>query len=62
MQPCFKLIGRDGEIRTHDLLLPKQTRYQAALRLERTLLTRSQKVLIDLIEINHQERVMLRGL
>ena len=25
-------IGRGGEIRTHDLLYPKQTRYQAALR------------------------------
>lgn len=27
-----ELDGRGGEIRTHDLLYPKQTRYQAALR------------------------------
>ena len=28
----FKSIGRGGEIRTPDPLLPKQMRYQAALR------------------------------
>ena len=28
----FELIGRGGGIRTHDPLLPKQMRYQAALR------------------------------
>ena len=30
------LIGRGGEIRTPDILLPKQTRYQAALHPEKT--------------------------
>ena len=29
-----ELIGRAGEIRTHDLLHPKQARYQAAPRPE----------------------------
>ena len=31
---CFQgeLSGRGGEIRTHDLLYPKQARYQATLR------------------------------
>ncbi len=28
----FVVIGRGGGIRTHDPLLPKQMRYQAALR------------------------------
>ena len=27
----FAIVGRSGEIRTHDPLLPKQVRYQAAL-------------------------------
>ena len=30
----FSFIGRGGGIRTHDPLLPKQMRYQAALRPE----------------------------
>ncbi len=29
---CSKKIGRGGEIRTPDILLPKQARYQTALR------------------------------
>ncbi len=32
-----KLIGRSGEIRTPDPLLPKQVRYQAALRSARPM-------------------------
>ena len=33
---CKKAIGRSGEIRTPDPLLPKQVRYQAALRSDLT--------------------------
>ena len=29
---CLRKSGRGGEIRTHDLLYPKQARYQATLR------------------------------
>ncbi len=32
MQQHWEGIGRGGGIRTHDPLLPKQMRYQAALR------------------------------
>jgi hypothetical protein len=37
--------GRGGEIRTHDLLYPKQARYQATLRpdIEEIMLPRAQR-------------------
>ncbi len=31
LKPEFRIIGRGGEIRTPDILLPKQARYQTAL-------------------------------
>ena len=35
-QQVLELIGRGGEIRTHDPLRPRQVRYQAALRPDST--------------------------
>jgi hypothetical protein len=39
-KPAPKRIGRSGEIRTPDPLLPKQVRYQAALRSARPYVRR----------------------
>ena len=38
------LIGRSGEIRTPDPLLPKQVRYQAALRSDTAFIEQIQRV------------------
>ncbi len=40
-------FGRGGGIRTHDPLLPKQMRYQAALRPEDRNYTRIKKILLN---------------
>ena len=47
------LFGRGGEIRTPDILLPKQARYQAALHPEKTI-TRTESGIIPkgLIQVN----------
>ena len=34
-------VGQGGEIRTHDLLRPRQVRYQAALRPDESIVLRS---------------------
>ena len=48
--------GRDDGIRTHDLLVPNQARYQAALHLD-VLFNKSQRDLIGLYRLIHQARL-----
>ena len=47
------VIGRGGEIRTPDILLPKQTRYQAALHPEKPSLGQTSRILPNVFpEVN----------
>ena len=41
---CEFVSGRGGEIRTPDILLPKQARYQAALHPDMSFDTRSERL------------------
>ena len=41
------MTGRGGGIRTHDPLLPKQMRYQAALRPEEARILQAERTLVN---------------
>ena len=47
------LIGRGGEIRTPDILLPKQARYQTALHPVTRPKDRAQIILGEMVKVNN---------